>query len=578
MSVFIGFSGAPAGTSPGGSIAISAGQIVGRSPTETGSGAASGKSLGNGIGWNGGQVVATTQMSVTADASGIRLVGDAATPGGSKYYGTDAGGNRGYWALPAGGATNISVLQSSVAVWIGSSSGSGQQILQATDSRAGVMSADDMGKFNSMAQGATANESDAYLLNRANHSGTQNASTISDFAAAARVQVAGALVAGANISITEGGSGAALQKIISAANTNLATTRSGAAVTITSSTGQGTSLDLATGLLAGVMSAADKSKLDGIAAGATANASNAALRDRSTHTGEQPASTISDLAANTRMQVQSMLVAGSNVSLTSTGFGDSLQITVDVATGGPGSTNLGTTAGSASVTISSSTGTSADIDAATPSLAGVMSAADKSKLDGIAAGATVNASNAALRDRSTHTGLQPSATIADFAAAVRAEVEAMLLSGANITLTASGTGSGRQVTVSSTGGGSMPSVVPISAGGTGSTTAQGAVTALTTSLARTGTTANFTLLASDSGAIIETEATSPITITVPADLPAGFNCVIVQGNTGKVTLVASGVLLKSHNNQLSSGGLYAAISIFPGRASGTYIVSGATSV
>jgi hypothetical protein len=44
------------------------------------------------------------------------------------------------------------------------------------------------------------------------------------------------------------------------------------------------------------MSAADKAKLDGIANGATANASDAQLRDRSTHTGTQSASTITGLA------------------------------------------------------------------------------------------------------------------------------------------------------------------------------------------------------------------------------------------------------------------------------------------
>lgn len=43
------------------------------------------------------------------------------------------------------------------------------------------------------------------------------------------------------------------------------------------------------------------------------------------------------------------------------------------------------------VPVTSSTGTSATLDAATTSLAGVMSSADKSKLDGVAAGATVGA-------------------------------------------------------------------------------------------------------------------------------------------------------------------------------------------
>ena len=45
----------------------------------------------------------------------------------------------------------------------------------------------------------------------------------------------------------------------------------------------------------GLISADDKTKLDGIAAGATANAADAALRDRTTHTGEQAISTITGL-------------------------------------------------------------------------------------------------------------------------------------------------------------------------------------------------------------------------------------------------------------------------------------------
>lgn len=47
----------------------------------------------------------------------------------------------------------------------------------------------------------------------------------------------------------------------------------------------------------GLMSSADKTKLNGIAASATANSTDAQLRDRSTHTGTQAMSTISGLAA-----------------------------------------------------------------------------------------------------------------------------------------------------------------------------------------------------------------------------------------------------------------------------------------
>jgi hypothetical protein len=48
---------------------------------------------------------------------------------------------------------------------------------------------------------------------------------------------------------------------------------------------------------------------------------------------------------------------------------------------------------------------------ATGSVAGFMSAGDKTKLDGVASGATVNATDAALRDRATHTGTQAFSTI-----------------------------------------------------------------------------------------------------------------------------------------------------------------------
>lgn len=54
-----------------------------------------------------------TQMSLTSDASGIKLSGDASTPGNSKYYGTDSGGTKGFFSLPAGGSgtvTDVSVV------------------------------------------------------------------------------------------------------------------------------------------------------------------------------------------------------------------------------------------------------------------------------------------------------------------------------------------------------------------------------------------------------------------------------------------------------------------------------------
>lgn len=43
------------------------------------------------------------QMSITSDSSGLRLAGDSATPGNNRYWGTDSGGTKGFYALPGGG-------------------------------------------------------------------------------------------------------------------------------------------------------------------------------------------------------------------------------------------------------------------------------------------------------------------------------------------------------------------------------------------------------------------------------------------------------------------------------------------
>jgi len=45
-----------------------------------------------------------TQMSITSDASGVKLVNDNATPGNTQYYGTDASGVKGFHAIPAVGS------------------------------------------------------------------------------------------------------------------------------------------------------------------------------------------------------------------------------------------------------------------------------------------------------------------------------------------------------------------------------------------------------------------------------------------------------------------------------------------
>lgn len=59
---------------------------------------------------------------------------------------------------------------------------------------------------------------------------------------------------------------------------------------------------------------------------------------------------------------------------------------------------------------------------ATTSVNGLMASADKTKLNGIAAGATVNSTDAQLRDRSTHTGTQAISTVVGLQAALDGKV------------------------------------------------------------------------------------------------------------------------------------------------------------
>jgi hypothetical protein len=142
---------------------------------------------------------------------------------------------------------------------------------------------------------------------------------------------------------------------------------------------------------AGFMTGADKAKLDGVATGATANATNSQLRDRSTHTGTQAATTITGLAT--------VATSGAYSDLSDT---PSLGTAASAATGDFAPAAHVGAGGTAHA-------------AATTSVAGFMSSGDKTKLDGVASGATANATDAQLRNRSTHTGTQAASTITGLA-------------------------------------------------------------------------------------------------------------------------------------------------------------------
>ncbi|WP_281915021.1 hypothetical protein [Caldimonas thermodepolymerans] len=288
---------------------------------------------------------------------------------------------------------------------------------------------------------------------------------------------------------------------------------------------------------AGTMSPADKAKLDGIEAGATANASDAYLLARANHTGTQAigtvaglqdaldskadavhnhqASSVTDFNTAVYAKVKQILQQGSNVILTSNDGTE--QISVASTGGGPG--GGGANWGEIGGTLSSQTDLMSALNAkaeashghpqATTSTPGFMSADDKLKLDGIAVGATANSPDATLLNRANHTGTQAISTVAGLQDALDSKAPA------NIT------------------------VESVAA-------------------------ASYTLVPADNGKIKVFTSSSPVAITVPAGLGAGFSCTLVQGGTGTLTLGAgAGATVDSLGGSLSTDGQKSAVSLLP---------------
>ena len=83
-------------------------------------------------------------------------------------------------------------------------------------------------------------------------------------------------------------------------------------------------------------------------------------------------------------------------------------------------------------------------------------------------------------------------------------------------------------------------------------------------------TAGYNLSAADNGKIIQSTAASAITVTIPAGLPTGFNCTIVQMGTGQITF--SGTYL-NRGGFTKTASQYALVSILH-LGGNTIVVSG----
>lgn len=73
---------------------------------------------------------------------------------------------------------------------------------------------------------------------------------------------------------------------------------------------------------------------------------------------------------------------------------------------------------------------------------------------------------------------------------------------------------------------------------------------------------SVTLAAADNAEIIQSNATSAITVTIPAGLPTGFNCMVLQYGAGQITFSpAAGVTLINRNSYNKSIGQYALVTL-----------------
>lgn len=166
---------------------------------------------------------------------------------------------------------------------------------------------------------------------------------------------------------------------------------------------------------------AEKAKLDGIAAQATRNATDAQLRDRTTHTGAQAISTITGLQAALDARAPK-----ENPTFTGTVSGISKAMV-----GLPNVDNTADADKPVSTAQQAALANKVDKVAGKGLSAEDFTAEHKAKLDGVAAQASKNATDAQLRDRSTHTGTQAISTVQGLQSALSEKQDA-LESGTNI--------------------------------------------------------------------------------------------------------------------------------------------------
>lgn len=349
--------------------------------------------------------------------------------------------------------------------------------------------------------------------------------------------------------------------------------------------------DLADGTAKKMLTAAERTKLAGVAAGATVNATDAALRDRATHTGTQTSASISDFTEAVQDAVAALLAEGTNVTLT---YNDAGNVLTVAAAGGSGG--------------------GLDAEGARDAIGvallgtGVISVVVNDAADTItiSSTATANSTDAALRDRSTHTGTQTADTITDGTTnKAYTATEKTKLAGIAAAATANRSDAATDTLLSAKAPLASPTftgtvVVPVASGVTSPVQKQ-AIDDLTTSVTNSlllkadktyvdssvaasnlvavnAQTTNYTLALSDVNKAVEVTSASAATVTVPLNsavaFPIGSVVEVDRLGTGSVTLVATGgVTIRYASSTLALRAQYSALTIRK-QATDTWLATG----
>ena len=115
---------------------------------------------------------------------------------------------------------------------------------------------------------------------------------------------------------------------------------------------------------------------------------------------------------------------------------------------------------------------------------------------------------------------------------------------------------------------------------TGNVSGSGTISGFDANLnAATISSNNYTLVASDNGKVVTIDnSTTAATVSIPANLGDGFNCLVVQKGNHQTTIQivsGSGVTIANRSSETKTAGQYAVISII-NIGSETYILSGDT--